>query len=164
MAAPPPPSPRQFRLVLIGGLVAGALDILFAMTFWAIKADVPPVRVLQSVASGLLGREHAIAGGAPTAALGLLLHFFIAISMSLTYFAVARKWPFLWRRPWVAGPLYGILLYVIMNFVVIPLSAASTGSRDPLWVGLSVLVHMTLIAMPMALAARATLRPPVVGR
>lgn len=158
MTSPAPPTPRQFRLVLLGGLIAGTLDMLFAIVFWAIKADVPPARIMQSVASGLVGRDQAVAGGVATAALGLALHFLIATSMSVTYYIVARRWAFLWRRPWIAGPLYGVLLYAIMNFIVIPLSAARAGSHDPLWVGMSVLVHMTLIAMPMALAARGALK------
>ena len=139
--------------VILGGLIAGTLDILFAMTFWAVKANVPPSRILQSVAAGLLGRA-SFAGGTLTAALGLLLHFGIAISMAFAYYLVARRWPDLYRRPWFYGPAYGLALYGIMNFVVVPLSAASPGSQDPLWVGLSVLVHMLLIGLPIALFSR----------
>jgi uncharacterized membrane protein YhaH (DUF805 family) len=47
-----------------------------------------------------------------------------------------------------------VALYVIMNFVVVPLSAAGSGSKDPLWVALSVLVNLFLIGTPIALAAR----------
>ncbi|HET9766226.1 MAG TPA: hypothetical protein VFS60_05235, partial [Thermoanaerobaculia bacterium] len=69
--------PRQIsglRAVLFGGLTVGILDITDAIVFWFLRADAPPMRILQSVAAGLLGRQAARAGGWPTALLGLLLH------------------------------------------------------------------------------------------
>jgi hypothetical protein len=137
--------------VLAGGLVAGALDITYACTFWAIKAGVPAQRIFQSVAAGLLGRA-SFTGGWGTAILGLGLHFFIATTMSVTYYVVSRRVPVLAERPIPFGAAYGLLLYVIMNYVVVPLSAASGGGRkDPLWVGLSIVVHVVLIGIPIAL-------------
>ena len=79
---------RRWGFVLAGGLVAGTLDIVYACVFWALKADVPVQRILQSVAAGLLGQE-SFQGGASTAALGLGLHYFIATSMSVVYYLVA---------------------------------------------------------------------------
>ncbi len=144
---------RPWATVVTGGLVVGTLDIAYAIVFWVVKADVPPGRILQSVASGLLG-PASFQGGAPSAALGLGLQWLIAISMSVTYYVVALRWPLLRRRPLTCGAGYGLLLYAIMNFIVVPLSAASSGSREPLWVGLSVVVHMVLIGVPIALFAR----------
>ena len=142
--------------VLAGGLVAGLLDILYAWGFWRIRAGTSMQRVLQSVAAGLLGRAQAVAGGASTAALGLFLHFFIATTMSVTYYLVARRWPLLVRRPWLCGAAYGLVLYGVMNYVVVPLSAAGGGGapRNPLWIGLSILVHMLLVGVPIALFTR----------
>ena len=151
-------TPSPIRLVFAGGLVAGTLDIVYAWVFWAIKAGVPARRILQSVAAGLLGKA-GFEGGAATAALGLGLHYCIACSMAVTYFLVARRWTALHQRPVVYGAAYGLLLYAIMNYIVVPLSAAGGGgSKDPLWVGLSVAVHMFLIGVPMALFVRAALR------
>jgi len=147
--------------VLAGGLLAGALDITYACLFWAIKADLPPTRIFQSVAAGLLGKA-SFEGGAATAALGLSLHFFIACTMALTYYFVSRRWTVLVRRPVPLGIAYGLLLYVVMNFVVVPLSAASAGSRDPTWITLTVAVHAFLIGLPIALfASRAALNDPL---
>lgn len=160
---------RPLRYVLAGGLVAGALDITYACVFWAIKAGVPAQRIFQSVAAGLLGKA-SFTGGWGTAVLGLGLHFFIATTMSVTYYVVSRRLPVLAERPVPFGAAYGLLLYVIMNYVVVPLSAAGGGgTKDPLWVGLSIVVHVVLIGLPIALftrrAARAdtgrTLRTPV---
>jgi hypothetical protein len=137
--------------VLAGGLVAGTLDIAYACAFWAMKAGVPAERIFQSVAAGLLG-QASFEGGGATAALGLALHYLITLSMSLVYYLAARHWPLLWRRPLLCGAGYGLLLYGIMNYVVVPLSAAAgPGSKDPLWVMLTIAAHMLLVGVPIAL-------------
>jgi hypothetical protein len=152
------PRSSPLPLVLAGGLVAGTLDIIYACVFWAVKAGVPARRIFQSVAAGLLGKA-SFEGGAATAALGLGLHYFIACSMAVAYYLVARRWPLLRERAVPCGVAYGLLLYGIMNYVVVPLSAAGGGgAKDPLWVGLSVAVHMFLIGLPIALFVRAALR------
>jgi len=147
--------PSGWPYALAGGAVAGLLDISYACAFWAIKAGVAPRRIFQSVAAGLLGREAAVGGGNATAALGLALHFFIAVTMAAVYFAVARRWPLLWKRAWLMGAIYGLWLYIAMSYIVVPLSAAGGGGRqDPVWVTLSVLVHIVLIGIPCAVGAR----------
>ena len=152
---PPPHQSPPLRLVLAGGLVAGTFDIVYACVFWGLKAGVPVRRILQSVAAGLLGKA-SFEGGAATAALGLGLHYFIACSMAVAYYLVARRMPALRERPVPYGAAYGLLLYGIMNYVVVPLSAAGGGgAKDPLWVGLSIVVHMFLIGVPIALFVRA---------
>ncbi len=144
---------KPWQWVLTGGLVAGTFDITYACTFWWLKRGVLPTRVFQSVASGLLG-DASFTGGWRTALLGLALHYSIATSMAVTYYLLARKWSELWQRPWVYGPLYGVLLYGIMNYIVVPLSAANPGSRNLVWVLLSIAVHAFLIGTPCALFAR----------
>jgi len=139
--------------VLLGGLVAGSFDIIYACTFWYLKRGVLPARVFQSVASGLLG-DASFTAGWRSAALGLALHYFIATSMAVTYYLFARRWSDLWEKPLVYGPMYGLLLYGIMNYIVVPLSAANPGSRDLLWVLLSIAVHAFLIGTPCAIFAR----------
>ena len=146
--------------VLLGGLVAGSFDITYACTFWYLKRGVLPSRVFQSVASGLLG-DASFTGGWRTAALGLALHYFIATSMAVTYYLFARRWSDLWEKPLVYGPMYGVLLYGIMNYIVVPLSAANPGSRNLLWVLLSIAVHAFLIGTPCALFARRAMQADV---
>ena len=144
---------RTLLFVLAGGLVAGTLDITFACVFWAIKAGAPVERIFQSVAKGLLG-PAAFRGGAATAALGLFLHYFIATTMSLVYYFAAREWAALHRHPFACGAVYGLVLYAVMNYVVLPLSAAGAGSPDRLWIALSIAIHMFFIGVPIALLAR----------
>ena len=155
---------KAWRFVLLGGVVAGTFDIVYACVFWAIKRGLSPQRILQGVASGWLG-DASVTGGPATAVLGLVTHFFIAISMAVAYYLVARRWPLLWQRPVACGAAYGLVLYGIMNHVVVPLSRAGAGAQDPLWVGLSIAVHMLLIGLPIALFDRRAilveLRSPV---
>lgn len=143
-------TPRPL-LVLAGGLVAGTLDIAYACAFWSLTANVPPRRILQSVAAGLLGKD-SFTGGASTAWLGLALHFLIAVTMSVVYFAAARRFHVLAERPMACGALYGVLLYGTMNYVVVPLSAApGGGARNVTWIVLSIAVHMLFVGIPIAL-------------
>lgn len=140
---------RHLDAIAVGGLLAGTLDILaaFAMSW----PRVGPARVLQSIASGLLGRA-AYQGGARTAALGLLLHFVIALGAAAVYYAASRQWPVLWRRPVACGLAYGVVVYLVMNLVVVPLS--QIGFRLPPWqtVALLVVIHMVCVGLPIALA------------
>lgn len=140
-------------ILLIAAFVIGVLDMSFAAIFWGLLG-VAPIPVLQSVASGLLGRA-AFAGGVATAALGLGLHFLICLLMVLTYYVLAQHLRWLLRHPWQAGPLYGLALYLCMNYVVLPLSAAVPSSTRPDWIVGSVLVHMLLVGLPCALFVRA---------
>lgn len=149
---------RHVDAIALGGFVAGTLDILaaFAMSW----PRVAPARVLQSIASGLLGRA-AYQGGARTAALGLLLHFVIAIGAATVYYVASRQWSLLWRRPVPCGLAYGVVVYLVMNLIVLPLS--QIGFRLPAWptIALLVVIHMICVGLPIALATarRAQFRP-----
>ena len=138
--------------VLAGGLIAAVLDILFAIGFWALR-DVPAQRILQSVAAGVLGAD-AYAGGATSAVLGLVLHTAIAVVMAFVYFAASRRLGALVRWPVSFGALYGVALYLAMNWIVVPLSAASMTSPAGLWLWCGLAAHIVLVGIPCALAAR----------
>jgi uncharacterized membrane protein YagU involved in acid resistance len=149
---------RPLALVLLGGLLAATLDIVYACVFWAIQAAVPPSRILQSVAAGVLGKS-SFEGGAVTAALGFLLHYLIVLGMAFAYYVVARRWPPIRRRFLLAGAAYGLLLYAVMQYIVVPLSRAGAGPQDRLWITLSVAAHAVLVGIPIALfASRASER------
>jgi hypothetical protein len=148
------PTGRNLLLcVLAAGLIAGTLDIVYAIGFWGLKG-VPAQRIGQSIAAGVLGKD-AFGGGNATAALGLALHYFIATMMAAAYALVARRWPALVARPVRYGLLYGLLLYVLMTYVVVPLSAApGGGATDTLWIVCSVVAHALLVGLPIALIVR----------
>ncbi len=141
--------------ILIGGTVGGILDITYAVGFSALRG-VPPLRLLQSVASGLLGAP-AFDGGISTAALGLLLHFCIALLWALIFYLASKVIPFLTRHPVVAGISFGLLIYAVMNLVVLRLSAFPRKVSFPLLVlTTGLLVHMFGIGLPISLAIRRT--------
>jgi hypothetical protein len=144
-------SPAQ--ALLLGTLTVGVLDLIDAMVFFGLRG-VTPVRILQSIAAGLLGRD-AFRGGSATAGLGALLHFFIAFGIVCVYYLVSRRLDILTRHPVLCGLLYGVLVFVIMNRVVIPLSAAVTGPMSlPVLVN-GLLIHALGVGLPSALFARA---------
>lgn len=140
--------------ILWGGLVAGALDIAAAF-FNSIRHGGSPLRVLQSIAGGLLGRS-AYQGGLQTASLGLLLHFLIASAATAVYYAASLKLPLLVRHPFIYGPLYGIAVYLVMYTIVLPLSALKAGvsnlSAEAVLTGL--LIHIFCVGLPIALVVR----------
>ena len=151
------------RALLVGTLAVGVLDILDAIVFFGLRG-AQPIRILQSIAAGLLGRE-AFAGGWRTAALGLALHFFIAFIVVLVYMLAARRLPALTRDPIAYGLMYGLAVYLMMTFMVVPASAAGGGGVPSPPVLLNgVLIHMFGVGLPAAFAARAAeprgLKPP----
>ena len=143
------------KAILAGGLIAGALDITYAFILWWLRAQVTPMQILQSVATGLLGKA-SYDGGAGTAILGAFLHFFNALVIAAIFVGASRIWPVLARRVTLFGPLYGIGVYLVMNYVVLPLSAFPPRTKPPapvVWIT-GVLAHMFLIGLPIALAAK----------
>ena len=144
---------------LAGGLIAATLDIGYAISYWGLTKGVAATRVLHSVASGLIGREAALAGGAGTAALGLFLHYFIAVLMAVAYAIGASRLAWMRRHPWLAATLYGLWLFVAMNFIVVPLSRAGMKGLppDPVWIALSIAVHVVFVAWPIAWAVNRAL-------
>jgi len=104
--------------VLLGGFVAGTIDIGAA----ALINFVSPIRVLHFIAGGLLGKA-ALAGGTGVALLGLLLQWAMSLIIAAIY-VVAAHWLPIMRRLWVlSGLSYGVIVFFVMNYVVVPLSA-----------------------------------------
>jgi hypothetical protein len=147
------------KTIVIGGLVAGALDITYAFIIWGLRG-VSPIRIGQSVAAGLLGREAAVGGGSATGLFGLAVHFVLAIIMAAIYYVAARNVRLLVDRAVPFGIAYGLALYGAMNYVVMPLSAIGrTGGGAPLYITITgILVHMFLVGLPIALITRRALR------
>jgi hypothetical protein len=154
------PGPSRLRWLAAGALVAGTLDISYAILFYYFRNGAPPERILQSVATGLLGKA-AFQGGAASAALGLGLHFFVATTITLVFCFAARRLDVLTRHPFVSGALYGIGVYGVMNYVVIPLSRIGhLLPFVPLVAITGILVHMFCIGIPIAWSVKKALGRP----
>lgn len=136
--------------VAVGGSAAGILDILAAFAL-AASSGVQPVRVLQAIASGLLG-PAAFRGGSPAAALGLALHFVIAFGAAAVYYLASRRLPFLVRQAVPAGLAYGVAVYAVMNLVVLPLSRVNVRAQSPRTMAIMIVIHMVCVGLPIALA------------
>lgn len=153
---------KPYRAILWAGLIAGALDITAACVQGGMRG-MSPVRILQSVASGLLG-EGSFEGGPGTAALGLLLHFVIAFGAATVYVLASRKLRVLAERPVLCGVFYGIAVYLFMTFGVVPLSAAPFKlGRTPANLAIGLIIHIFCVGLPIALVthrfAKAGRRP-----
>ena len=141
----------KYIVLALGGIVVGTLDLVFATLFWSTRG-VPPIRILQSIAAGLLG-SASFERGTNSASLGVGLHYLIATMFIVIYYFLSQRLNILFKRPIACGLLYGIFLYVVMNFVVVPLSdAESVHVNDTAWVTSSILVH-TMIGVICALFA-----------
>jgi uncharacterized membrane protein YagU involved in acid resistance len=145
--------------IVAGGVVAGVLDITSAFIIYGLRG-VTPTRILQSISSGLLGRE-AYDGGVGTAVLGLGLHFLIALVMAAVYVGLSQRLPALLRYPVPFGLAYGVGAYFVMHYVVLPLSAVGPrgGFNLELFL-LQIVVHALLIGLPIALLAARCRRKP----
>jgi hypothetical protein len=145
---------RPFQAILICGLIAGTLDITYACIFSYVRRGTRPVVVLQSVASGVLG-ARAFTGGVETALLGGVFHFLIATGAAAVYYLASRQFRFLIKQPIISGILFGVCVYLFMNFVVLPLSAIPFKVSFP-WPSLigGLLIHMFGIGLPIALVVR----------
>ena len=140
------------RTIVTAGLLAGALDITAAITLYAFRG-VSPIRILQSVASGLLGRE-AFSGGAATAVLGTCLHFSIATTAAAVFYLASRRLPVLVRRAVPSGVAYGLAVYTFMNYVVLPLSAVAKRPFVLSTAIAQVIIHIFCVGLPIALTVR----------
>jgi hypothetical protein len=134
---------RALLAIAVGGLTAGALDLAQAMTLFG--ARIPLV-----IAAGLLGRG-ALHGGPGTYVLGILLHFFIACSAAAVYYGASRPLGFLKEHPLVFGLAFGAGVELVMNLVVLPLSALH--ARGPYKLQdliLGLVVHMVVVGLPIS--------------
>jgi len=112
--------PGALALILKVGLIAGTLDISDALVFSHLRG-VEPARVFQYIASGLIGTRAFVLGTA-SVVLGVLFHYAIALGWTVIFYLASRKFAILLRRPVISGVVYGVVVYLFMNLVVLPLS------------------------------------------
>ena len=151
----PTPADRRANVLLViagAALLIGILDLLDAIIYYG-TLGVSPIKIPQSIASGVLGRV-AYRDGMVSAAFGVALHFFIAFVIAAVYILASRRFP-LSRSPVLSGAAYGVAVYSFMNYVVLPLSNVYPRPHfapGPFING--ILGHILLIGIPIALIAR----------
>ena len=141
------------RAILVAGFVAGLLDIAAAIVSFYLNRGTGPTKMFQYIASAVLGKD-AYAGGMGTAALGLLFHFIIAYIFTVIFFVLYPKLNLQMHNMIVVGLIYGILVWLIMNLVVLPLSNAAIARPFKVkGVITGVLILMFFIGLPISILA-----------
>jgi hypothetical protein len=136
------------------GLVAGTLDITENIVYNAFRR-ITPWRIFQYIASGLLG-IHSFQMGWTSVGLGVAIHYTIALTWTAIFYIVATRFIALTRRPVLSGLIYGVVVYIVMNFLVLPLTAVPPRPAAMTLVNRinAVLALMFCIGLPIALLVK----------
>jgi len=140
------------RLSVIGGLIIGTADaIIYHWFVTSVLGGFPLISVFQYIASGALG-ESAFAGSIATALLGVLFHFLISIVIAGVFILSADRIPLLRRHPIIGGLLYGFGVFIVMNMIVIPLSATPPlpAPTTPQLI-MNLLDHVLVVGLPLGI-------------
>jgi hypothetical protein len=140
------------RPFVLATLVCGTLDILLAV-FLTLQRGKDPADMLRFVASGPF--PLATEWGASGAVLGLTTHFTLMAIMVGGFIALVSQRPHLLDRPLLAGIAFGLITYVIMNLIVVPLRWPAAFPPKPLGITTQLFAHLVLVALPTVLIARA---------
>jgi hypothetical protein len=132
------------------GLLAGVLDLAVALGLAAVRGS-GPLLVLQFIASGVLG-PSSFQQGKGSAALGVALHFVIAMGAAAVFGLASRRMTFLVRHPVPWGAAYGVAVYFFMNMVVLPLSRVPQRRFTPSLAMIA--IHIVCVGVPIALVIR----------
>ena len=154
----PPPT----RRILLAGAVMAVLDIAYAWLNWVVVQKVITTeRLFHSIAAGVLGPQAARAGGTRTAVLGAFLHVVIAFLWAIGFYLAVRvsptlrRWAGTTRGAVLVGLAYGVVVYLAMNYVVVPLSATGRGfPAVDVKFFINLVQHMLMVGLPIALIIR----------
>lgn len=147
----------MLKPITLATLVAGTLDILFAVIL-TLYFGREPGNMLRYVASGPL--PQAEQWGAVGAALGLIVHFVLMAIMATGFVLVARRYPNMLRSPLKWGLIYGLITYVVMNWIVVPLRFDSPLPPKPISIATQLFAHIVLVGLPIAWITAKTLLQP----
>ena len=160
-STPSVPAVSTGQAILTGWLLCGVLDITAACIQAYVQVGRTPPGVLRGVASALWGRA-AIDGGAGMAAIGLAMHFTVALTWTLVFYALSRRVGFLRTAPlWIVGPLYGVVVFCAMNYGTLPALSWVRSlylHTPPRWPGSmswpQLGIHMVCVGLPIAWGVR----------
>lgn len=149
--------PSYTKAAAVTGLAAAAIEMVFVLPIQYLLGN-PPIRIFWIIAAGALGRP-ALQGGTAVVLLGTGIHVFVSVAAAAVYLFAARLWDdVLIRKPVVSGMTFGAASYVVMTFIVIPLSALGyrpNPSIVNIW--LSIAIHVFAFGLPIALIGRTLL-------
>lgn len=144
------PHPRAIPAILVGGIITGVLDLVYAMLVYSPHR---PLLIPLHIATGVLG-VSAYKGGTPTMILGVVLHFVIALGAATVYYLASRRLPVLVARPVLCGMIFGGLVYFFMHLVVVPLSAVPHHTTRFVYQATEFVEHWFVVGLPIAFSVR----------
>ena len=147
------PMPKVLTAILGGGITAGVFDFTVA----CVESGKPPLFIGKAVATGWFGRAAAMQGGLDVSLIGIASHFGIMLAFAAAFVLASLKEPALRRWFFVAGPLYGAVIFDVMRFIVMPLSAAGYGMPKPPILFFEFAGHVFLVGLVIAAWARGVL-------
>jgi len=113
---------KPLMALVVLTFIFATLDIVDALLFWGLSMDVAPVHILQGIASGVLG-STAFHAGAASAALGAAIHYSGYFCLLGLYYLALVRFPALKRQPYAWGLLYGLVTYLVIHYLILPMSA-----------------------------------------
>jgi len=150
---------KSIKPILYAGALVGVLDITAACIQVYITYGYAPARLLKGIAAGLLGRG-ALEGGFATAALGLVMHFTVALTVATIFYALSRRLPLPQKLLGVVavGLLYGAAVFTVNNFATSPFLSwvRSLYLHTPISVKAPMgwsqfVIHLFCVGLPIAL-------------
>jgi hypothetical protein len=146
----------MYRPIAFATVVSGTLDILFAMILTVLFGREIG-NMLRFVASGPL--PDAKEWGSAGAVLGLIVHFVLMAIMATIFVLAARRFPDVLRSPLKWGVIYGLVTYVAMNWIIVPLRFDAPLPPKPMAIATQLFAHIVLVGIPFGLITARTLRP-----
>jgi hypothetical protein len=142
------------RSIVLGGLIIFVIQLIHQWIVVTLIQGTPFTLVWQYIASGVLGMA-AFEGGLATALLGLFLHLIISLGIAAIFILSVDRLPLL-RRNLIAGSLlYGLVVFIVMNLIITPISAAPPlpAPTTP-WLIEAILEHVLGIGLPLGIIMR----------
>jgi len=146
-------SRKLYRAMCFAGLVAGTLDGLAAVVIYLVRGGKNPVAIFNFIASGVFG-DSGLRGGIGMAFMGLLFHFLIATTWSLIFFVVNSRVSAILRHWVLSGLVYGMVVWLCMNLVVVPLSFTPPIPMNVSGIITGILVLMICVGLPISFLAK----------
>jgi uncharacterized membrane protein YagU involved in acid resistance len=148
------PIPRgSLAPVVTGGLLSGAIDLTYACTYHGIVSHVPPMRIFQSIGSGIFGKA-SFEMGATSATVGFIAHFVILIIAAGIFNFARRRFAYLRDHAYLSGMIFGVGIWLTMNYIVLPLSAVPQFKSTLQGTLSDFAVHVLLLGPAISLAAK----------
>ena len=137
----------RWKAIVWAGLLAGTLDMLGAVIVY----QANPGQIFKFIASGAFGAGRAFSGGPIMVVWGIVFHYVIAFAWTVAFFLIYPSFPMLWKNRYITGGLYGIFIWLVMNMVVIPLSAIAVPAFNAKSAVIGASILIVAVGMPIAI-------------